>query len=146
MSEPTSDGLPPLGQPTPAHRRRSSRQHSPLLTAGVALVVGVLIGIPLGRTFDGTEPAEPALPDAPATAEPTALPSTTTAATLPESCLQTIRSAQQALVLLDEGLQSLAEFDLGDVERALADMDRLRDGFARGVQECLDDPQVGTGG
>lgn len=148
MSEPTHDDLPPLGQSTPARPPRTAgrRSASSLLAAVVALVVGVAVGIPVGQALEGGSD-EGASSEAPGgDVEETPLATTTTLAELPQECVETIRSAQQALVLLDEGLQSLSALDLAEVESVLADMQRLREGFARRAQVCLEDPRVGAGG
>lgn len=148
MSQPAQEDLPPLGRPTPDPRSRTTETRSriTLFVAVLALAVGLLAGIPVGQALDG-EPDEQALPEAPAgDVDQTALPTTTTLAALPQECIQTIRSAQQALVLLDEGLQSLGQLDLVEVETVLADMQQLREGFAQRARECLDNPRVGIDG
>lgn len=148
MSEPSHDDLPPLGRPTPARRSRTTKGQfrSTLLVAVVALAAGLLVGIPVGQALEG-DSDEQALPAAPGEeVDEPALPTTTTLAALPQECVQTIRSAQQALVLLDEGLQSLGDLDLAEVEAVLGEMEGLREGFARRAQECLDNPRIDTDG
>ena len=148
MPEPSHDDLPPLGQPNPP---RSGRVGAPgsgttPLVAAIALAVGLLGGIPVGMAF-GEETADEPAPDTSGDdVEQTTAPTTTTVVELPDECVDTIRSAQQALVLLDEGVQSLGELDLNGVEEVLADIDRLREGFARRAQECLESRPVGTDG
>ena len=144
MSEPTQDDLPPLGQPAPVRPPRTGERRSPSswLVAVVALAAGLVVGIPVGTALEGSDERPP--PGAlNSDVDETVLP-TTTVATLPPECVETIRSAQQALVLLDEGLRSLGDLDVLEVERVLADMERLRHGFARRAQQCLEDPQVGA--
>ena len=146
MSEPTDDDLPPLGRPTSARPPRTpeARSRSTWLVASIALAVGLAVGFPLGSALESGSDERP-LPEAPSSdVEETALPTTTTVVALPPECLQTIRSAQQALVLLDEGLRSLDDLDVLEVERVLVDMERLRHGFARRAQQCLEDPRVGA--
>ncbi|HEV2810578.1 MAG TPA: hypothetical protein VGV93_09320 [Acidimicrobiales bacterium] len=141
MSEPAEDDLPPLGRRTPARPPRTAEASSPRtsLVALLALAAGLVVGIPVGTTLDGGSDEQP-VPEALSNdVEEAALP-TTTVATLPPECVETIRSAQQALLLLDEGLQSLGDLDVLEVERVLADMERLRQGFARRAQQCLEDP------
>ena len=143
MSEPIQDELPPLGRPTSARPPRTpeARSRSTWLVALIALTAGLVVGIPVGTALDGGSDEQP-LPEALGNdVEETALPTTTVVA-LPRECLQTIRSAQQALALLDEGLRSLGDLDVLQVERVLADMERLRQGFARRAQQCLEDPRV----
>ena len=124
-------------------RTGEGRSPSSWLVAVVALAAGLIVGIPVGQALDGGFDVQPR-PETPNSGVgETALP-TTTEATLPPECVETIRSAQQALVLLDEALRSLGDLDVLEVERVLADMERLRHGFARRAQQCLEDPQVGT--
>ena len=144
MSEPAQDDLPPLGRPSPARPPRTGEasSRSTWLVGLIALTAGLAVGFPLGSALeDGSE--ERPVPEALSSdVEETALPTTTTVVALPPECLQTIRSAQQALVLLDEGLRSLGDLDVLGVEGVLADMERLRQGFARRAQQCLEDPRV----
>ena len=152
MPEPPEEDLPPLGQPTPVRRPPGSepRLRRSHVVPVLALVLGLLAGFVAGQAFEG-EADEQARPEggdvdeAPAPATTTG-PTTTTLAPLPPVCLQTIRSAQQALVLLEQGMQSFGELDLAELESVLADIERLRDGFARRTQECLEHPRVGTDG
>lgn len=145
MSEPAQDDLPPLGRPTPARPPRTAEagSRSIWLVALIALAAGLVVGIPVGTALDGGSDEQPAPESLSNDVEETAQP-TTTVATLPPECVETIRSAQQALVLLDEGLRSLGDLDVLEVERVLVDMERLRHGFARRAQQCLEDPRVGT--
>lgn len=149
MSESNHDDLPPLGQPSPPRRppRREPGARGRVVVPVIALVLGLLVGFAVAQAFDG-EPGEQALSEASGgdVVDETSVPSTTTLPPLPQECVRTIRSAQQALVLLDEGLQSLGELDLVELERVRADMQRLREGFARRAQECLEEPRVGPDG
>lgn len=150
MPEQNHDDLPPLGQPNPPRGARSTAggSRSTPLVAAIALAVGLLGGIPIGLALEdeaGEDPApETSAEDVAQTSRPTT--STTAAVALPDECVDTIRSAQQALVLLDEGVQSLGELDLNAVEEVLADIQGLREGFARRAQECLESRPVGTDG
>lgn len=146
MPEPPEEDLPALGQPTPVRRPRGSepRLRSSHVVSVIALVLGLLAGFAAGQTFEG-EAEEQARPEG-GDVDDTPAPTTTTLAPLPPECVQTIRSAQQALVLLEEGMQSLGELDLAELESVLADIERLRDGFARRTQECLENPRVGADG
>ncbi len=142
MSDQIDDDLPPLGEPTPALPRRR-RAHDPWrhvpVVALVALGVGLLGGLALGLLLAGGDdgPAETASGTTPVDTSPPST-TTTTLATVPAECLETIRSAEQALVLLDQGVRSLRGLQIADTERALADMERLRRSFAGHARDCLD--------
>lgn len=146
MPEPPEEELPPLGQPNPVRRQRRSepRLRSRHVVPVIALVLGLLAGFVAGQAFEGE--ADDQARSEGGDLDETRAPTTTTLAPLPPECVQTIRSAQQALVLLEEGMQSFGELDLAELEDVLADIERLREGFARRTQECLEDPRVGADG
>lgn len=160
MAEPTDDD-PPLGAPTPARAPRTPSggawyRRTPAV-ATAALALGLLVGIVVGRAAgdgDGVEDgaAEPAaqVGQTERSTTTTEVGASTTAVTLASECVETIRSAEQALGLLNQGLESLRQLDVSDLDEILGDMQRLRDGFGRRLEECLalsgDDGGEGRGG
>lgn len=156
MSERTDEDVPPLGEPTPAHRHRPGDgsawyRRTPAVAAG-SLLLGLLVGAAFGRALgdaNGTEGSATEQGAGVPTAEVAEVPGTTsttttamrpstTTVTLASACLEAIRSTEQALGLLDQGLQSLRQLDLNDLDEVLDDMNEVRDGFRRRVEECLE--------
>lgn len=139
MSDGTEDGLPPLGTPSPGRPIEGKvRGRRPgVLAVVAALVVGLVAGFAMGRvggddaggkaSTTTTSIASRAATTAPATTE----------ATLSEACVTTIRSAQQALALLDQGLKNLRELRFAEVDAAMQEMQRLRGRLDGRVRECL---------
>ncbi|MDP8988405.1 MAG: hypothetical protein M3N11_08680, partial [Actinomycetota bacterium] len=134
-------------------------RRTPAVAAG-SLLLGLLVGAAFGRALgdaNGTEGSAteqgadvPAadVAEVPGTETPTTTtamrPSTTV--TLASACLEAIRSTEQALGLLDQGLQSLRQLDLNDLNEVLNDMNEVRDGFRRRVEECLEAQAPALGG
>jgi hypothetical protein len=131
---------PPMpGQPAPAarpggaawYRRRS-------VAAIVGLVVGLAFGTGLGLLLaggdGGTDAADPGLVVPTTTGEPA---TTTTTGSLSQPCVETVRSAEQVLSLLQEGFQALRQAQLSDVQPALDEIQGLRQEFAADLRECL---------
>lgn len=147
MSDQIDDDLPPLGEPTPARPRRrrvpDSWQQAPVV-ALIALVIGLLVGLALGLLAGDGEDGPAKSASGAMTPVDTSPPptTTTTLATVPTECLETIRSAEQALALLDQGARSLRDLRLADTERAVADMERLRRSFARQASGCLENART----
>jgi len=63
-------------------------------------------------------------------------PPTTSVPAVPPECLEALRSAEQALQLVQQGAQSLRDLQVGDVNRTISDLDRLRSGFSSSVDRC----------
>lgn len=137
MPEP-GQNLPPLGERVPAVRaRRSLRPRTGLVVAGVAAAAGLVTGIFVGAGLGGSD-GSPSGGPVPASA-PT-LPATTSppATAVPPECVEAMRSAEQALRLLEQGLETVRRLRFEDAEGLLAEMQRLRSGFSGRVQGCLD--------
>lgn len=144
MFDPTDEGSPPLGEPTPlrqhggAHRPRRPRRR-PWLGAAIALVIGLGAGFGLGQLVDGDggrdggRDAESAAAAGDDRFRPTPA---TTAPTVPAECVETIRSAQQALALLEKGLEDLRDFDVVALDSAGREMQRLQQRLDRRVRQC----------
>ncbi|MFP5316672.1 MAG: hypothetical protein ACLGI2_00045 [Acidimicrobiia bacterium] len=135
MSDRTSEKLPPLGEPTPG-RPVASRIRMPLV-ALAGLVVGLVAGFAIGQVVaddDVRDEAED--PGRIATTLPR--PTTTAPLAVPAECRDAMRSAEQALGLLDEGFQSLRTFQVGEIEAVLRDMERLRTVLSDRVRQCLE--------
>lgn len=132
--------LPPLGQRTPAPPggNASGWRARPLVVGVVALVVGLAAGLGLGLAWSGGDEPGPVTAAAPSTTTTVPAPSTTAVATLPPECRDAVRAAEQALALLDQGLQTLRAFQLGDLEGVLADMQSLRGRLTDRVRACLE--------
>lgn len=165
MSEWTDEDIPPLGEPTPAHRHRPRDgaawyRRTPAVAAG-SLLLGLLVGAAFGRALgdvNGTEGSAteqgagvPAAEVAEVSGRETSTTTTpmrpsTTTVTLASACQEAIRSTEQALGLLDQGLQSLRQLDLNDLDEVLDDMNEVRDGFRRRVEECLEAQAPTLGG
>lgn len=140
MAERSDEQLPPLGEPTPAPPRRpdgSGRWYGRAPVVGVAgLLVGVLIGVaPAWIVSDGDD-NDAAVDDV--RVERTLPATTTTAVTVPGECMDAMRAAQQALTVLDEGLQSLRRLQTRNLERTLTQLDRLRQSLGERVRECFE--------
>jgi hypothetical protein len=140
MSEPTVDEVPPLGERTPDRPSRprlaTVRGHGAVVGT-VGLVVGMLAGFGLARLTDGTAAGGDA-----ATAPPEASlddPSpATTAVTVPEQCVETIRSAQRAVAAFDRGVQAMRDLDVAALQEAGEDMQRLQSALDGPLERCLE--------
>lgn len=140
MSDATDhEELPPLGTPTtlgpkrtePArHRRRLA------FVAGVALLVGMAAGFAIAMALDEEEKTARLRP-APGEQVTTVPPPAEDP--LPEECVATMRAAQKALALLDQGLRDLRNLNLAEVDRAVNDVQRLRTGLDEDVRRCLEE-------
>lgn len=117
----------------------------------LGLVLGVAVGLALGGG-DGTE--EGAMDWAAGQAETgegrtstteIGVPPSMTAVTLAPACLETIRSAEEASQLLNEGLRSLRRLDVNDVEKVLDQMREESDDLRLRVEDCLEDQGIGPG-
>ncbi len=106
------------------------------LAAGLAL--GTLLGYLLDRSAGETDVADPGLVVPTTTREPT---TTTAAEGLPPACVETVRSAEQVLSLLEEGLQAAQQGQLTDVQPVLGEIGGLRQEFAADVRDCLEGAQ-----
>lgn len=144
MGDQGDGGLPPLGEPTPVHPARSSAGSAWYRRAWVvglaSLVVGLLVGFGLASVFDddGNDDVVAMDDEGPRDPKPTQPPTPTTAVTVPEACVEAMRSAQQSLTVLDQGFQGLRRFDAGDVDRTLTDLQELRGKLTERVRECLE--------
>ena len=129
MSEPHPGELPPLGEPTPALARRRDGawyRRTPVVAA-VGLLIGALAGFGVGRSLDDGSAEETATNRPPVQPSVVSSPTTTPPApTLPEDCVEALRSAEASLQLLQQGFQHLRGFQLERVEDVLGDLDRLR--------------------
>lgn len=130
--------LPPLGTPTPlgperTHPSRPLRQLA--VVAAVALLVGVASGFALASAVDdsGESAAPRPAPDDQVTTMPPP-----TEEPLPEECVATMRAAQETLALLDRGLRDLRNLNLGEVDRAVNEVQRLRTDLDDDVRRCLE--------
>ena len=138
MSDATDEELPPLGEPTPSGPSppASRRTRLPVvIAAAVALFVGLAAGFGLATVLDddgGSEAVRRPAAETPTTGPPT------TADTLPEECVATMRSAQQTLQLLDQGLRDLRNLNLGEVDGAVREVQQLREGLDADVRRCLE--------
>lgn len=133
----TTEDVPPLGEPTP--RRRSPVRNPLPLVAVASLVVGLVGGFALGRVVADDDVRDEAADDAGRVPTTLPRPTTTAAITVPAECQDALRSAEQALGLLDEGFQSLRTFQIGEVEAVLGEMQRLRGVLSDRVRECLEE-------
>lgn len=137
MPEP-GHNLPPLGERVPAVRaRRSLRPRTGLVVGGLAAAAGLVTGIFVGAGLQSSEPIPSGGPVP--TSVPT-IPATTSPppAAVPPECVDAMRSAEQALRLLEQGLETVRRLKFEDAEGLLAEMQRLRSGFSGRVQACLD--------
>ncbi|MDQ4138368.1 MAG: hypothetical protein M3116_05925 [Actinomycetota bacterium] len=106
------------------------------IVAAVALLVGLAGGFAIAVALDDdgkTETVRETPGDQVTTVPPPAEDP------LPEECVATMRAAQQTLALLDQGLRDLRNLNLGEVDRAVTDVQRLRTGLERDVRRCLDE-------
>ncbi len=139
MPEQSSEDLPPLGEPTPAVTGPSRpwyRAPAPVGTLGLVLglVLGTLVGLAVGDGDESERATEAATDtDMSVRGEPT---TTSSVATVPPECLDALRSAEQALQLVQHGAQSLRDLRVNDVDRTISDLDRLRNGFSGTVRRC----------
>ncbi len=138
MSYPIHEGIPPLGEPTPFPRHRHAprrRRRRPWLGAAIALVLGLAGGFALGQVVDGDGGGDDEATAAAGHERERGTPSTT-AATVPAECVETIRSAQQALALLEQGLKDLRDFDVIALDAAGREMQRLQRSLDQRVRRC----------
>lgn len=140
MSDRTNPEFPPLGEPTPGPLARSEgrrRWRTALIAAG-ALATGLVAGFVVGQAVDDGDSGS----DVPAegVAVETTLPRTTTTQglTLPPECRDAMRSAEQALGLLEQGFSSLRSFEVGELDRVVGEMQSLRDVLSGRVRQCLE--------
>lgn len=140
MSDATDQELPPLGTPTTtlgSNGTDSSRfRRRVAVAAVVALLVGLASGFALATALDddGPEAASGPSPSGQATTVPPP-----TQDSLPERCVATMRAAQETLALLDQGLRDLRSLNLGEVDRAVNEVQRLRTGLDDDVRRCLEE-------
>ena len=139
MSDATDQELPPLGTPTTlgSNGTDSSRfRRRVAVAAAVALLVGLASGFALATALDddGPEAAVGPSPNGQVTTMP---PSTQDS--LPERCVATMRAAQETLALLDQGLRDLRTLNLGEVDRAVNEVQRLRTRLDDDVRHCLEE-------
>jgi len=141
MTDLNDDRLPPLGERTP---RPSRRDHAgtPLYkqpwVAGLAgITLGLILGLGLAAVADDdsegaavgvNEPVETTLP----------LRTTTTVSALPPECADAIRTAEQSLTLLDQAFQSARRFDVGQLDRMLAELQDVRRSLTERVRTCVE--------
>lgn len=137
MSEPTDDDLPPLGEPPSPRRTRPASRVVRRRTA-VAALIGLLFGFGAGFGLAGgmdddsvTNTGRP-----PGSARVGTPPTTEEA--LPQECVDTMRSAQQALALVDQAVRDLRNLNLGEAERAAREVERLRVGLDEEVRRCFE--------
>ncbi len=144
MGDQSDRELPPLGEPTPArpsqHGAASAWHRRAWLVGLAGLVVGLLVGFGLASVVDDDEGDDVVAMNDGGRPDPKATqPATpTTAVTVPEVCVEAMRSAQQSLTVLDQGFQGLRRFDVGDVDRTLTDLQELRGKLTERVRECLE--------
>ncbi len=117
------------------YRRRSVVA---IVGLAVGLALGTGLGLLLGAGDGGTDVADPGLVVPTTTREPS---TTTTVGVLSQPCVETVRSAEQVLALLQEGLQALRQGQLSGVQPALDEIQGLRQEFAADVRDCLDGGQ-----
>lgn len=138
MPEHSSEDLPPLGEPTPALTGPTRPWYRAPVPVGVlglvlGLVLGAVIGVGVGGGGDSGGSTEMAADtDKPAPRKS----STTSVATAPPECVDALRSAEQALQLVQQGVQSLRDLRVNDVDRTVSDLDRLRGGFSASARRC----------
>ncbi len=147
MGDQSDRELPRLGEATFLRPPRSDNgpawyRRAWLVGIG-GLVVGVLMGFGLAAVFDdaGVEEGNGDVVDMDddrGERRPTGPPTTTPVITVPPACVEAMRSAQQSLTVLDQGVQGLRQFDVGDVDRMLADLQELRGKLTERVRDCLE--------
>lgn len=139
MSDTTDQDLPPLGEPTPHGRSAAvtggSRRRTAVVAA-VALLLGLGAGFALARGLD-EDPASNVVKPSPANRSEAFPPPTED--TLPPECVATMRSVQQALAVLDQGLRDLRSLNLGETERAVREAQQLRGPLDEQVRRCLEE-------
>ena len=137
MSDTTDQDLPPLGEPT-------SRRSAPgaggsrvrgVVVAAVALLLGFGAGFALAQGSD--EDAASYVERPPPANRREAVPPPTQD-TLPPECAATMRSVQQALAVLDQGLRDLRSLELDETERAVREVQQLREPLDGQVRRCLE--------
>lgn len=141
MTELNDDRLPPLGERTPKRPRPSGVEpgwHQRPTVAGLAgIAVGLLAGLGLAAAADNA--SERASVDVDEPVETTVAPrTTTTVPTLPRECADAIRTAEQSLTLLDQTFQSARRFDVGELDRLLADLEEVRRSLTERVRACVE--------
>ncbi len=140
MSDRTNEELRPLGEPTPAPATRPSRRwgRQTAVVAAAALVLGAVAGFALAQVLDTGGASEESADDGRGVR--TTVPRTTTTVEIivPSKCREAMRSAEQALALLEQGLQSLRTFAVAEIESVLTEMQRLRSVLSGRVRECLE--------
>lgn len=141
MTELNDDQLPPLGERTPARRRRSQGDtpwyNRPSVAGLAGIAVGLMLGLGLAALAD--DDSERAAVDVDQLVE-TTLPqrTTTTVPTLPRECADAIRTAEQSLTLLDQAFQSARRFDMGELDRMLSELQEVRRGLTDRVRACVE--------
>ena len=141
MTDLNDDRLPPLGERTPRRSRRSQGDTPLYKRPPVAGLVGITVGLMLGiglaavadddserAAVDVDEPIETTLPQR----------TTTTVPTLPRECADAIRTAEQSLTLLDQAFQSARQFDVGELDRMLPELQEVRRALTERVRACVE--------
>ena len=139
MPEQSSEDLPPLGERTPAVTGSSRPWYqAPAPVGALCLVLGLVLGAVIGMAVGDGDERERRTEVATGTDTSVAGVATTTSsvATVPPECLDALRSAEQALQLVQQGAQSLRDLRVNDVDRTISDLDQLRRGFSGSVRRC----------
>ncbi len=140
MSDRTNEDLPPLGEPTPGPAARPGRRwrRETAVVATAALVFGAVAGFALAQVVGTDGASEESGGDG--RGVQTTLPKTTTTVEIivPRECRDAMRSAEQALALLEQGFQSLRTFAIAEIESVLTELQRLRGVLSGRVRECLE--------
>ena len=140
MSKPTIDEIPPLGERTPTRSSRprftALRGHAAVVGT-VALVVGMLAGFGLARLTDGAAAGEDAATASPEASLDDRSPAPG-AVTVPQECVEMIRSAQRALAAFDRGVQAVRSLNVAALQEAGEDMQRVRPALDGPLERCLE--------
>ena len=137
MSDATDQDLPPLGTPTRLAPDSARIRRQLVIAAAVALIVGLAAGFGLATALDGDGGSEALHPPPGDTPAASTVPATT-GDSLPEECVATVRSAQQTLELLDQGLRDLRNLNLGGVDTAVNEVQRLRGTLDQEIRRCAE--------
>lgn len=140
MSYTNDDPLPPLGERTPGRARRPPAAVPWYRRAPIVGLAGVLVGLALGLALSalsgtGHEQAPDGVGRPPLTTVPR---TTTTAPSVPTECTEAIRSAQESLALLDRAFQTARQFDVGQLDQMLSELQQVRRALSDHVQACVD--------
>ncbi len=139
MSEHSSQDLPPLGEPTPALAGPSRPWYQAPVPVGIlGLVLGLVLGAIMGAAVGNGAESEGGTEVATDNDTSAQRGTTTSVPTAPPECVEALRSAEQALQLVQQGVQSLRHLRVDDVDRTISDLDRLRSGFSSTVGRCQD--------